>query len=98
MSAKDLEHYISKIEKVSPQDGDILLLRLNITENQMSESLVTSIGNLAGMLEDYGIQSPLIVLGKDSSLEVIDNDTLAKLGLSRIPTTDNTTLIDELYE
>jgi len=94
-----LEHYVAEIEKISPNDGDIIILRLNITDTQMTDPLVQSIGELAGMLEDYGIQNPLLVLGKDSSIDSIDEKTLAHLGLARIPkTTETDSVVDDLYQ
>jgi len=99
MSTQDLYNYVAKIEKISPRDGDIIALKLNISETQMSETLVQSIGELAGLLEDYGIQNPLLVLGKDSSIESIDDKTLAHLGLARIPkTTETDSIVDDLYQ
>ncbi len=97
--SNELENYIDKIEKISPKDGDILALRLNISETQMTDQLVRSIGELAGMLEDYGILNPLLVLGKDSSIDSIDDKTLAHLGLARIPkTTETDSIVDDLYQ
>jgi len=79
-SLKDKIFY--NVKRLTPEHGDVLVLNIDVPESEMHkvENLVSSLGE---MLQERGIPCPLVVLGKGSTMDLIKDQDLSRLGLYR---------------
>lgn len=86
---------MTEITKLSPEEGDIIIVRFD-TDMQSHPGWLVDFGNKLGeTFKSYGIDTPIVIGGVDFSIEDISEEHLNKIGYIKksIDTEDGEELI-----
>jgi len=95
----DITYIKTELERLHPEDGDVFVFNVASDDPTViySDDIIKSVDDLSNVLYELtGLNIPIIVLGEELNIELMDRDTLIKIS-KQIDDALNDESIDDEY-